>query len=110
MTNPSTIEHVVMRRVHTMRALDHALSLTTLSAGLFVLALWGIGREVWVARVLENMPHSGSLVSLAQFYIAAFGHTRFVVQALTVVSGVSLVTLAQRVATIVSRVAVVAFA
>jgi hypothetical protein len=86
MTNQSNIEHVVMRRVHIIRVLRPIVSAGALSALIFIAALWGIGREVWVARVFQNMPHSGDLASLARFYLAAFDHTRVAVQVLSLLA------------------------
>lgn len=80
----SNIERIVMQRVHLIRALRFAISSGVLSALVSVLALWGIGREVWVARVLQNAPTN--LFDLPHFYFAAFLHTRPLVQALIVLS------------------------
>jgi len=91
MNNPSNIEHIVMRRVRAIRVLRPILSAGTLSIAIFIVALWGIGREVWVARVFQNMPHSGDLLAIGNFYLAAFNHTRFVVQALTFIAFASVV-------------------
>ena len=88
MDNHSDIERVVMRRVHLIRILQLVIS-TAVFAGLaFIAALWGIGREVWVARVFENGPQdfSGHLAYL----LYAFMHTRLIVQALIVLTLISL--------------------
>lgn len=76
----SKIERIVMQRVHLIRALRFAISGSVFSGLVSVLALWGIGREVWVARVLQNQPHD--LVNIMRFYIAAFVHTHLIVQIL----------------------------
>lgn len=75
-----------MRRVHTIRLVRPFLSSTALSSLVIVLALWGIGREVWVARVFENMPSLADAAAVSQFVLSAFLHTDFVVQALSVVT------------------------
>ncbi|MBU6388653.1 hypothetical protein KGQ72_02160 [Patescibacteria group bacterium] len=80
MNDQSNIERIVMQRVHLIRALRFAISSGTLSMLVSLAALWGIGREVWVARVLQNAP-ADPLASL-QFYLFAFLHTRTIVQAL----------------------------
>jgi hypothetical protein len=85
------IEKNVMRRVHLMRLLGLVISTAVLAFLTFVLALWGIGREVWVARVFENMPESGDFREISRFYFNAFGHTRLIVQALTIVSLAALI-------------------
>ncbi len=88
MTNPSDIERVVMRRVHLIRILQLVISTVVLAVLTFVAALWGIGREVWVARVFQNAPH-GSL-QLVNFYIFAFMHTHLIVQVLVILTLLSL--------------------
>ena len=86
----SRLKAVVMTRVHAIRVLQMLLTTTTLSIAAFVLSLWGIGREVWVARVLQDEPTItlahftlGNVFNLVQFYLSAFVDTRFVVQVLT---------------------------
>jgi hypothetical protein len=85
--NPSSrVKAAVMRRVRTVHAMQQFFTTTTLSVAVFVLALWGIGREVWVARVFQNMPSLTNLSAVANFYLAAFLDTRFIVQVLSVVT------------------------
>ncbi len=81
MTESSDIEYIVMRRVRRVRALRPFLSGTAFAALVLTLALWAIGREVWVARVFENGPHSW--VGHTEYLAYAFEHTRVIVQALT---------------------------
>ncbi|MHB0865547.1 MAG: hypothetical protein ACYC1Y_01425 [Minisyncoccota bacterium] len=102
MTDQSNIERIVMRRVRRVRMLRALLSNAMLATLVFALALWGIGREVWVARVLENSPHD--IASLPQFYLAAFDHTRFIVQALSLVTLAALITLARETARLISTI------
>lgn len=97
MNNESDIERVVMRRVHLLRILGLIISTGMFAALAFVAALWGVGREVWVARVFQNMPHSGDLVALAHFWLASFIHTRFIVQVLVLLTLISLVYLAREI-------------
>ncbi|MFA6414558.1 MAG: hypothetical protein WC217_01145 [Candidatus Paceibacterota bacterium] len=78
--NRTNIERIVMQRVHLIRALRLVVSTSVVSTLVSLLALWGIGREVWVAHVLQNTP--ADLVRIPQFYLAAFIHTRLVVQVL----------------------------
>ena len=101
MTN---IEQKVMRRVHTIHALRPLVSGGALAAFVCVLALWGIGREVWVARVFQNMPHSGDVNALLHFWVAAFSHTRFTVQALALISLASVIYLARETAKVISTI------
>jgi len=90
------IERIVMRRVHLIRILKLIISTVVLAVFTAVAALWGIGREVWVARVFENAPTDPS--DLLNFYIAAFTHTNIIVQALTVLTLASFLFLAREVA------------
>lgn len=84
MNNGTNIEHVVMRRVRLIRVLRLVISTVVLAVLAFVAALWGIGREVWVAHVLQNAPTR--LQDAPSFYMAAFLHTHFIVQVLTVLT------------------------
>jgi len=85
MTDTQTnIERTVMRRVHLIRVLRVIISGGVFAALLSILMLWGIGREVWVAHVFQNAP--AALDDLPGFYLAAFLNTRFIVQALVVLT------------------------
>lgn len=84
----SNIERIVMQRVHLIRALRFAISSGTLSTLVSILALLGIGREVWVARVLQNTP--ANILDLPRFYLTAFAHTSFLVQVLILLTLVAL--------------------
>jgi len=85
MTNNADIEAVVMRRVRAIHLLRPVLSGSALALVIAIAALYGIGREVWVAKVFENVP--GDFIAAVQFFLYAFGHTEFIVQALTLVTG-----------------------
>jgi branched-subunit amino acid ABC-type transport system permease component len=90
----SSIERIVMRRIYRARAVRTVVSGATLSLVLLALALYGIGREVWVARVFQNMPHQG-LVAIGRFYLFAFADTRAIVQLLSILVIASLIYLAR---------------
>ena len=83
------IERVVMRRVRLIRILALIISTATLAILTFIAALWGIGREVWVARVFQNAPTDP--FAILNFYISAFNNTSFIVQALTLLTLTSLI-------------------
>lgn len=89
MNNQSAIERTVMRRVHLIRILQLIISTAVFALLTFVVAIWGIGKEVWVARVFQNAPPN--LGDLPDFYIAAFMHTNIIVQVLTVCTLLSLI-------------------
>lgn len=88
MNNQSTIEKNVMRRVHIMRILGLIISTVVLALLTLVLALYGIGREVWVALVFANGPQD--FIGHAFYLLYALIHTRFIVQALALISFVAL--------------------
>lgn len=79
------IERIVMRRVHLIRVLRIIISGGVFALLLSVLMLWGIGQEVWVARVFQNAPQ-GDVASAFSFWFAAFTHTRFIVQMLVLLT------------------------
>lgn len=84
--NQSRIHTNVMRRVHIIHALQPLITTTALSTLAFLFALWGIGKQVWVAQVVQNMPSLADSAAFARFMLAAFANTEFVVQALVVIA------------------------
>ena len=82
-----------MRRVYAIRTLRYVFSGITASCLLLLLTLYGIGRQVWVARVFENAP--ADFGASLQFFISAFSHTDILVQALSLLALISLVYLAR---------------
>jgi hypothetical protein len=102
----TNIEKNVLRRVHTIRAVRPLVSLSALSTAVALLALYGIGKEVWVARVVENAPHE--LSALPLFYFSAFTNTEFVVQALSLVVLIAVVYLVRETAQHLTRILVLA--
>jgi len=86
-----------MRRVRIMHRI-HTFAPATAAGILFVLALGGIGREVWVAKVFENMPSYADLPSVFSFLSGAFLHTELVVQVLLILALGALVWLARSLA------------
>jgi hypothetical protein len=88
MIEPMTdIERNVMRRVRIMRILGLIISTAVLALLTFILTLWGIGQEVWVERVFSNGPQD--ILGRAFYLLYAFGHTRLIVQALSIITFVS---------------------
>ena len=78
----SRIESIVMARAKRIRMWSAVLSGEVLALVVAVAALWGIGREVWVARVFQNAPSLAHFSAAAHFWLAALVGTRTVVQAL----------------------------
>jgi hypothetical protein len=80
MTN--SVHDIVMRRVRTIHLIrTYAFGV---SGAAFVVAgsLYLIGREVWVARVLQNMPQPTHVFELLRFITSAVVSTEGIVQLL----------------------------
>lgn len=101
MINQTNIELIVMRRVRIIRLLTLIISTVTFAVLALVAAMWGIGREVWVARVFANAP--ANFADLPRFYLDAFTHARFIVQILSILTLASLVFLLREVARLASH-------
>ncbi len=86
MESTSTISRTVMRRVHTIHAIQPLFSGTAFASLLLLVALWGIGREVWVAHVIQNMSSLTDVIALERFIVAAFLNTGLLVQALSILT------------------------
>jgi len=65
---------------------------------IFIFALWGIGREVWVGKVVENMPAYADMPALLSFVMSAFAGTDLVVQVLSILAVTALGWLASELA------------
>ncbi|OYV27009.1 MAG: hypothetical protein B7W98_02725 [Parcubacteria group bacterium 20-58-5] len=104
MTDRSHIESVVMRRVRRITWLRLIISGGVFAVALALLALYGIGREVWVARVFANGPQD--FIGHALYLVYAFEHTRFVVQGLVLVCLGSFLFLAREIARAVAVLSV----
>ena len=102
------LEQNVMRRVRRIYYLRPFISGAGLSGAVAVLSLYGIGREVWVARVLENAPHD--LTALPHFAFAAFANTDLIVQALSLMVIVATVYFARETAVHMTRAIAPAYA
>jgi|TARA_R110000824_G_scaffold401771_1_gene615890 hypothetical protein len=83
-TSNSRTRQVVLRRVRTIRLIRPLLSGTVLGGAVAAASLYALGREVWVAHVIENMPSPANLLAFVRFLEAAFLNTSFVVQVLSV--------------------------
>lgn len=97
-----------MKRVSRIHTLRYFINGFVASGILLALALWGIGREVWVARVFENGPAGffGHTLYLAY----AFEHTRLPVQLLSLLALASVIYLARESARLISSTPAVASA
>ncbi|HVW82823.1 MAG TPA: hypothetical protein VHC68_02680 [Candidatus Paceibacterota bacterium] len=100
MTETSGIEKQVMRRVRRIALLRILISGGVFAIALALLALYGLGREVWVAMVFANGP--SGFAGHAFYLLYAFEHTRFVVQALCLVALGSFLFLARELARFLS--------
>ncbi|MCR4275828.1 MAG: hypothetical protein NUV90_00360 [Candidatus Parcubacteria bacterium] len=102
MNEQSNIERIVMRRILLIRVLRLVISTVVLAMLTTIAALWGIGKEVWVARVFENAPPD--IGDLPDFYLAAFAHTNFIVQILTLLTLASLIYLAWEIVRLIAHI------
>ncbi len=71
-----------MQRIRTIHALRTSATGIGISVLTLIAALYVIGREVWVARVFQNMPSSTDIPGVIRFGLSAFSHTHFIVQIL----------------------------
>jgi hypothetical protein len=101
----SDIESVVMRRVRTVHSMRPFVSGAGVAALVVLFALWGIGREVWVAKVFENAPHQ-DLIAAGRFFLSAVMGTRLIVQALIAAALAATIYLARETARLLGVLAV----
>lgn len=78
-----------MRRIKIIRFFRPVVSTHILSLAAVLLALWGIGREVFVAQVFANMTSLSGLNAFVSFGVTAILHTTMLVQVLVLVSVVA---------------------
>lgn len=81
----NTIERTVMRRVriiHTLKTIAGPVGKTAL----FALALAIVTLQVSVPHVIANMPSLIDVAAVARFFLSAFTHTVFLVQAFSLVA------------------------
>ena len=91
-----------MNRVRFVQAVRPFFSVGVLSLVILFVALAGIGREVWVARVFENIPSWTDANAFITFFVSAFVSTSFVVQSLTILAGAGTILLARESAKMIS--------
>ncbi|HEY4504731.1 MAG TPA: hypothetical protein VJI73_03085 [Candidatus Paceibacterota bacterium] len=72
----------VMRRVYMVSYIRRALSPVALKVYAVAFLLYGIGRQVFVAKVLDNAPGLASPLESLNFFTKAFIGTEILVQAL----------------------------
>lgn len=72
----------IMHRVYMVTYLRRALSPFALKSYAALALLWGVGRVVWVARVIENAPGLTRPFDNIHFFTSAFAHTHLIVQVL----------------------------
>ncbi len=73
-----------MRRAYIIWALRQVFSPFMVKIYLGAAFLWELGRQVWVARVLQDAPGLSHAAANPVFFVHAFENTRFPVQALVV--------------------------
>ncbi|MDQ1299786.1 MAG: hypothetical protein QG636_454 [Patescibacteria group bacterium] len=102
MTPNSSISRTVMRRVRIMHA-TRTFAPVFVASVLFMLAVWEIGREVWVTRVFENMPSYADIPAMLNFFADAFINTEVVVQMFSILALGALVWLARSFALLIGE-------
>lgn len=70
----------IMRRVRTAYVLKRLSGGVAASALLAAASLYALGREVWVAKIWQNMPSATHVSQFAHFFLAAFLNTQALVQ------------------------------
>lgn len=80
----SHIEQIVINRIERIYMLRSLGARTLVASAIFALALYLIGRGVWVARVWENMPSPTDVIALIAFFKSAFLSTEAVIQVLLI--------------------------
>jgi hypothetical protein len=91
-----------MRRVRRIHALRAAASGVGASFVVLAGSLYFIGREVWVARVFQNMPRVENVSAVFRFFTSAFLSTDFAVQVLVMLCAAAGVWLVREMARVVS--------
>ena len=76
------IKKEIMLRVRFVHLFKRALRPFTIEVCIFIAALFGTGKLVFVAKVLENAPEASRLQEFAMFFVQAFARTEFSVQLL----------------------------
>lgn len=91
----NSIKTQVMGAVAVIHAVRAVLSLTALKIYAIVLSVWGIGRLVWVSKVVENFftVQKAGISASANYFLAAFQHTHFGVQVMLLIAACALVSL-----------------
>lgn len=84
METNSRIKIVVLARARRIQLLRPFLSGAMLGSVLTGISLYALGREVWVARVFENIPIQNGALAVTRFFEVAFMNTTFVVQVLSI--------------------------
>ncbi|MDB5245525.1 MAG: hypothetical protein JWN90_630 [Parcubacteria group bacterium] len=86
-----------MRRVHAVHTM-RLIGRVGLSLVVFSGSLYAIGREVWVARIFQNMPSLADFRGVLSFFFSAFRETHTVVQLTLLLSFVATLWLAGEIA------------
>lgn len=97
MNDSSSISNTVMRRVRAIHLMRTVAPIVT-SGALLLLALYTIGREVWVAKVVENALSLANVSAMLSYLASAFLHTDLLVQVLSVIVLAATVWLARGIA------------
>ena len=95
MQTSSKIERQVMASVGAIYLARTLTNLTALKIYALILSVWGIGRLVWVSRILDNFfaVEKHGIGSIANYLFVAVEHTNIAVQLTLFVAALALVSL-----------------
>lgn len=86
MERMTNTKDIVLARAHAISYFRPLFTRGTAAFLALAVALYFIGRFVWVAKVFENMPQLTDVLAVLRFFEVAFLHTEFVIQVSLVVA------------------------
>lgn len=91
----STIQTQVMAGVAVIRAIRVLLGPVALKIYAIILSLWGIGRLVWVSKVVENFftAEKAGISAAFNYFLVALEHTHLGVQVMLLIAACAFVSL-----------------
>jgi|GEM_PF-4981892 len=82
MEDKSRMRREIMLRVRFLHVLKRALRPLAIELALCAVVLYGVGKYVFVAKVIENAPDLSRVYDVSTFFFRAFFNTEAVVQLL----------------------------
>ena len=100
----SQLKKEIMLRVRFVHLVKRALQPFAIKMVVAVAALFAVGRMVFVAKVFENAPSVSQVSEFSTFFVRAFTHTEFAVQAVILAITIAVVLALRDVAKTISMV------